>query len=224
MRRAKGAMKLSSLFTQEPNLIYLNTGSLARTPTRVLDKVIAEFRLAELNPTKYLYDAWERMWTNQCALARMLKARPQDLYLRPNVTIAMNDFLMNIKIPPGAEILVSDLEYGAIVNICRRRTESDGLKLRTLTLPYGEEIAKTLTPDQLHHEIVKQIRPETKLLMLSHIITGNGMILPIKSIAAECRKRGLIFAIDGAHGPGALPLDFSEFRNGRCGFLWGKCA
>lgn len=201
------------MFTKSEDLIYLNSGSVSRTPLTVFRKVVTEMKSFENNPTRYLFGAWPRLWAAQQALARLLNARPEDLYLRPNVTLAMNDFLMNIDLPARSEILISDMEYGAIVNICRRRAERDGLTVRQLTLPFGEDVMKTLTPEELAENIVNQFSPRTRMLMLSHIITGNGLIIPILPLAEECRKRGIILAIDGAHGPGAVELDFSAFKN-----------
>lgn len=201
------------MFTKAEDLIYLNSGSLSRTPSVVFKKVISELEMAELNPTRYLFGAWQRLWGAQSALARLLNADPKDIYLRPNVTMAMNDFLMNVDLPPQSEVLISDMEYGAIANICRRRAERDGMTLRALSIPFGEEVMKTLSPDELMEAIIRQFSPRTKMLMLSHIITGNGLVVPILPMAEECRKRGIIFAIDGAHGPGAVEMDFSEFKN-----------
>lgn len=203
-------MNLRDLFVKNPDLIYLNTGSLSRCPLPVLEKVMVEIRTAEANPTRHLFSAWERLWQAQLALARMLGARPEDLYLRPNVTFAMNDFVMNVPLPKDGEILISDMEYGAIVNLCRRRAEISGLQLRQFSIPYGEEEAASLTPQQLRDHVIGQIGPQTRLLMVSHILTGNGLILPIDEIGAHCRTHQIVFAVDGAHGPGFLDLNFQN--------------
>ncbi|MGE0762341.1 MAG: aminotransferase class V-fold PLP-dependent enzyme [Bdellovibrionales bacterium] len=206
-------MDFKSQFASARNLIYLNSGSLSRTPTVVLDCVLNEIRSAEQNPTRHLFGAWPRMWRAQQSLARLLRCRPEDLFLRANVSQAMNEFLLGVPLPAHGEILISDMEYGAVVNICRRRAEASGLELRQFELPFKPETLKTLTRPQLAELIIKELKPTTRLLMLSHIITGNGMILPIEEIAAACRTKKIVFAIDGAHGPGALPLDFSRLSD-----------
>lgn len=206
-------MNFSKLFTHKKDLIYLNSGSLARTPRSVVDAVKAEIETVELNPTTYLFGAWERMWEAQQSLARILKSDPINIYLRPNVTQAMNDFLMTVPLGKTGEIVVSNLEYGAIVNVCRRRAEVSGLGLRSIDLPLESKILESLTAEILYDKIVSQLNNKTQMLMLSHVITGNGMILPIERIGQFCRDKGIVFAVDGAHGPGALPLDFGKLES-----------
>jgi selenocysteine lyase/cysteine desulfurase len=54
-----------------------------------------------------------------------------------------------------------------------------------------------------------RITPRTKVLMISHILFSNGLIQPLGELCALARERGIITAVDGAHGPGLLPLDLA---------------
>lgn len=207
------AESLRQEFTLNKGVVYLNSGSLSKCPTVVINTVLDEIRRAELNPTEHLFGAWERFWAAQKAFAGMIRARPEDLFLRPNVTMAMNEFIMNTPLAGDGEILVSNLEYGAIVNLCRFRAEKSGLKLRELPLPLDATSAQTLTPAKLLDIVVSELKPHTRLLMLSHIITGTGLVFPIEDIARECRNRDILFAVDGAHGPGAVELNFEKLTD-----------
>lgn len=202
------------LFDLDPSLTYLNSGTHSICPTRVTDEVIRHLRAFERNPTANLAGVWPKLWASQQALARYLGARPEDLILRPSVTSAMNAFLMTIPLAHGSgEILVSDGEYGAIANICRFRAERDGLSLRAFHLPgWTAELAHA-TEDSLVDCVLRELRPETRILVLSHVITGNGLRLPIERIAHETRKRGVLFAVDGAHATGAIEMDFARLED-----------
>ncbi|MFI5347440.1 MAG: aminotransferase class V-fold PLP-dependent enzyme [Elusimicrobiota bacterium] len=178
-------------------MIYLNSGTHSLTPRPILD-AIARYELEyEENPTAHLMRAWDRLWTAQKRLGTFLNADPKCLFLRQNVTEAMNAFILGVPLPMGSEILLSDMEYQAVENICRYRAERDGLTIRKFPLPF--------TADQL--------RPETGLLVLSHVLTGTGAILPIAEIAAQTRAQGVLLAVDGAHAAGALDLDFRTLAN-----------
>lgn len=181
-----------SEFDLAPELLYLNSGTHSLTPRAVLDAVAREERGYEANPTAKLMTAWGRLWEVQKKLGTFLNADPQCLFLRQNVTEAMNAFILGIPLPAGSEILLSDVEYPAIANICRYRAERDGLTVRTFSLPFSEDA----------------LRPETSLLVLSHVVTGTGEILPVAEIGAVARARGVLLAVDGAHAAGALDLDF----------------
>lgn len=186
-------------FDLDPSLIYLNAGTHSIIPRSVLDAVIRELRAYELNPTQSLIDVWGRLWEVQKRLATFVNARPQDLFLRSNVTEAMHAAILGFSLPRGSEILLGDLEYGAVSNLCRFRAERDGLSTRVFRVSHESAV----------EDLKQAIRPETRMVVLSHVATGNGFVLPIRELARETRGRGILLVVDGAHAPGALPLDFS---------------
>ena len=201
-------------FDLDPGLIYLNSGTHSICPRRVTDAVIQHLRGCERNPTGNLVGIWEKLWSVQTSLGAFLGARPEDLFLCPNVTAAMNTFILGIPMPAGSgEILYSDAEYQAMINVCRFRAERDGLSLRSFHLPGRASELKGLTEAALVETVVRELRPDTRMLLLSHVTTGHGLKLPIEAIARETRKRGVLLVIDGAHAAGALPLDFSALED-----------
>lgn len=58
--------------------------------------------------------------------------------------------------------------------------------------------------------IVKAITPKTKVLMLSHMISGSGAILPVKELCAEASKRGIFTLLDGAQTIGHIKVDVKD--------------
>jgi isopenicillin-N epimerase len=196
-------------FDLDPDLIYLNNGTHSITPrsvTSFAERYRAEY---ERNPTAGVIAAGARLWTVQQRLAEFLNADPLDLYLRANVTLALNDIILGVDLPAGSEILSTSLEYGAIANQCRYRAERDGLKHRVVEVDAGRDS----TPGDMAKQILSALRPETALLLVSHIAAGNGAILPIRDIAAETRKRGVLLVVDGAHASGSLELDFATLQD-----------
>lgn len=195
-------------FDLSPDYIFMNSGSSSIAPRVVRDEVKRLQDKAELNPTAALIYCWQEMWKAQKELAQFLHAQPGDLFLRNNISEAINNFVMGMPLPEGGEILYSDLEYGAVKNTCRFRAERDGLLLR--------EFHASRNTDSAAEHVIKAIQPQTKMLVLSHVFTSNGLVLPIEEIARETRKRGVILVIDGAHAAGALPLDFQTLKDVDC--------
>lgn len=186
--------------------IYLNWGTLAKTWPEVLHQMQKYENEYELNPTLSLFNTWGKVWQVQKEVAEFFQARPQDLFFRNNVTVAMNDFLMGVKIPAG-DLATTDLEYGAVDNILRLRAKKDGRKVNPIKLPIGDELKSAA---QLLELIMNQLSPSTRLLLISHVMTGSGLKVPIRELAKLTRARGILLAVDGAHGPGATDLNFSE--------------
>ncbi len=48
------------------------------------------------------------------------------------------------------------------------------------------------------------------MVMVCHINTGNGQIMPIKELAQLAKRHGVFFLVDGAHGPGQLDCNLSD--------------
>lgn len=195
-------------FDLDPELYYLNGGSHSICPREVLAGVQRRQKEFELNPTANLFGTWAELWKVQNSLAAFFGADPKDFFLRHNVTEAMNPFVLGMPLPKGAEILSTDLEYGAIVNLCQYRAKRDKLGFRQLSLPATPEESVGLNEDNLVARIVEAIQPETKMLVLSHIMTSTGLLIPLAKLARETRARGVLLVVDGAHAPGAIPLDF----------------
>jgi isopenicillin-N epimerase len=192
-------------FTLEPKIIYLNSGSLSISP-KVVTRAVNQYTLDyEKNPTRALFETWGRMWNVQKQLAAFFHARAEDLFLRSNITEVLNDLIFAAPLKRGDEILTCDLEYGAIVNILKYRAHTQGFSYRQFSL--------WADPNQIVAQIESELRPRTKMLLLSHVITGTGLILPIEKIAQMTRKRGILLCVDGAHAPGAIDLDFRRFSN-----------
>ena len=132
--------------------------------------------------------------------------------MRSSVTTVLNEFILGAPFSAG-EIAFSDSEYGAVTALCRQRAERDGLSLKQLVLPTRSEAFRDLTSEGLAALIVKQLSAKSKLLVLSHVMTGSGLKLPIREIARETRARGILLVVDGAHAPGAFDLDFTQYED-----------
>ena len=193
----------SGEFDQAPGLLYLNSGTHSLTPRSVLDAITRYEREYETNPTAQLMRAWGRLWAVQKRLGAFFRADPRCLLLRQNVTEAMNAFILGIPLSMGSEILLSDLEYQAVENIGRYRAERDGLTLRKFHLPVPE--TGRMSAQEIADLVSRELRPETGLLVLSHVFTGNARAgSPARRRRRPCRRRA------------GLRLR----RLGKSGFLW----
>lgn len=53
------------------------------------------------------------------------------------------------------------------------------------------------------------ITPKTTLVVVNHASNVTGAIQPVAEIAAICRRRGLLLAVDAAQSAGHVPIDFA---------------
>jgi isopenicillin-N epimerase len=198
----------------DPAVIYLNHGTVGAVPRRVLEaqqklrdameRQPSQFVLREL--TEYAFASPHldvpRMRTAARAVAEFLGARGEDLVFVDNATTGVNAVLGSFDLREGDEVLILDGAYGAVNNTARFVCGRRGATLRVVELPYPVP-----GPGAIVGAVERAIGPRTRLAILDHIMSESALLLPLAEMAAVCRARGVAVLVDGAHAPGAIPLD-----------------
>jgi isopenicillin-N epimerase len=135
-------------------------------------------------------------------VASFLGARGEDLVFVDNATTGLNAILRSFPLREGDEVLVTDRGYGGVVNAAVFHAESRGASVRVAELP-----AVSRGRSAFADAVISAIGPRTRLAVVDHVASESAVVLPIEEIASRCRERGVAVAVDGAHAPGALPLD-----------------
>lgn len=83
-----------------------------------------------------------------------------------------------------------------IINICRLKAQKEKLDLRKLPLSeflFSSQFMTTKNAgDEAVSWIIEQIKPNTKLLLVSHVMTLNGLVIPIENSPRKPTKEGFI--------------------------------
>jgi len=197
----------------DPDCTYLNHGTVGAPPRRVLNKQQAlrdeierhpsRFMLRELNGEHPMpWRAVSRLREASDQVAAFLGSRPDDLVFVPNVTTGMNAVLGSLPLAPGDEVVITEMAYGAITLTARAMCERSGATLRTVKLGYPiGDAAGVVDP------IVAALTPHTRLVVIDHVTARTALVLPVAAACHACHARGVPVLVDGAHAPGAIPLD-----------------
>jgi len=189
-----------------PDEIYLNAGTFSALPRPVYDALIRHIAEAEANPTRVAAaNRLKPMWSAQADIAEYVGAPPEDILFHINVTHALNQALFGMRWPGRGEMLVSDLEYGAIVNAACEAARRSGLTVRRFALPRQPAGAEDLAD-----AVLDAVSGDTVGLLISHVVSATGMVVPVERLAPRLRERGVRLVVDGAHGPGLVPLRLGE--------------
>lgn len=192
-------------FYLEDGLVYLNTGSLGPSPRWVPDRIYEITRILESNPVS---ENWgplgKQMEEVRKKAAKFLNCSNDEIILTRNTTEGLSMVSSTLDLKSGDEILTTIHEHGGgEVGLYYKESVGD-VTVRKLELPYPAK-----NKDQILSAVLKQITSKTRLLMLSHVSTITGMIMPIKQIAEEIQGKDIFFLVDGAQACGMVKTDVS---------------
>jgi isopenicillin-N epimerase len=200
----------------DPDVTYLNHGTVGATPRRVLahqraitdeiERQPARFMLRELADTKGTATTRPRLRVAADSVAQFVGVDSADLVFVENITTAANAVLRSFPFDDGDEIAVTNLGYGGVINAATYVARTIRGNLRTIALPQ---------PGARPHEFIDAVAAglgtKTRLLIIDHISPQAAIILPVAEIVALCHERGVLVLVDGAHVPGNIAVDIDAF-------------
>lgn len=182
---------------------HLNHGGYGATPRIVLDAAREWQRRMEADPSTFFRRDLPGLIRNTAdRVAAFLGGRGEDWAFIENATAGLNAVIASLPLKAGDELLCLSQVYGAIGNALRHHAERCGARLVEIDVkvPFVE-------PAPLLEALRAAIGPRTRLACFDHITSAGAVVLPIREMAAICRKRGVPVAVDGAHAPGQIALD-----------------
>jgi L-cysteine/cystine lyase len=209
---------LRALMPALGNKTYFNYGGQGPLPTPSLDAIVATWRrIQELGP--FTTDVWPVVEAETSRLRQHLAswcgAPPHRLALTENVTMGCVLPLWGLPWRAGDTLLIGDGEHDGVVAACRELARRFDLRLQTLKLSvWGEGLDQPpprapACPDQQVLDALEQaLTPETRMVVLSHLLWKTGQRMPIGAVAdrlaAHPGRPWLL--VDGAQSFGSLPV------------------
>lgn len=196
---------LSSAWCLDPQVDFLNHGSFGACPKAVLERQNALRTELERSPVRFMFRELEGPLDHaRERLAAVVGADPEGLAFVHNATLGVNTALADA-LQEGDEILVSNQEYNASANAAKRWAERAGAHVRLVDLPFPVS-----HPDIIVDRVLSAVGESTRWLLIDHIVSQTGLVLPIERIIPALRERGVETIVDGAHGVGQVPLALDE--------------
>jgi L-cysteine/cystine lyase len=214
MTETSTALSLETLRQQFPGLsnkAYFNYGGQGVLSRSTLDAIGRSFtQIQQMGPFSGQSNAWVTAEIEQTrqAIAAELGAPASAITLTEDVTVGCNIALWGIDWRFGDHLLLSDCEHPGIVAAARELERRFGIEVTTCplqsTLNEGDPVAV----------VVNHLKPNTRLVGLSHILWNTGQVLPLAEIAAACHSysnsRPIFVLVDAAQSVGMLPLNLTE--------------
>jgi isopenicillin-N epimerase len=200
----------------DANITFLNHGAFGACPIPVLDKQQRLRHQLETEPLRFFEREFEPLLdAAREELAQFVGAQSQDLVFVPNATSGVNAVLRSLSFSADDELLTTSLDYNACRNALNFIASQTQAKIVVAQVPFPIE-----SPQQVVEAVLKQVSAKTKLVLLDHVTSKTGLILPIQELVKQLTQQGIDTLIDGAHAPGMIPLNLQEigatYYTGNC--------
>ncbi len=194
------------------NKVYFNFGGQGTLPRAGLEAIIdAHNFLQQQGPFSLKVNDWITQKTEllRAAIAQQLGVEASTITLTENVTAGCNIALWGLDWKQGDRILMTDCEHPGIMATVQEIAKRFGVEIDICP------ILNTLNEGDPVEVIKNHLKPQTKLVVLSHLLWNTGQILPLKEISHLCHNysgsdRPILVLADAAQSAGSLPLKLAE--------------
>jgi len=211
-----GASEFVRHWSLDPDVAFLNHGSFGACPIPVLEAQTRLRTRLERGPVQFLHRELEDLADSARAeTATFVGVDPDDLVFVPNATTGVNTVLRSLSFEAGDELLTTSHEYNACRNAMEFVAGRSGARVVAVDVPFPVE-----SSDEIVELLLDGASDRTRLAVIDHITSLTGMVMPIRGIVRALTERGIDTLVDGAHGPGMLPLDITgiapAYYTGNC--------
>lgn len=191
---------------------YFNYGGQGPLPQSAIEAIYrAHLTLQQSGPFSHAANTWINQETarTRAAIAALLHVSPATITLTENVSLGCNIPIWGMEWREGDHILLSDCEHPSVIAAVNEVQRRFGVKVSECplmgTLNEGDPVAV----------VMQQVRPTTRLVIVSHILWNTGQVLPLKDLAIACHEYPSIYGpvrllVDAAQSVGVLPLDLMD--------------
>lgn len=206
--------KVRDQFALDRDKVFFNPGTVGAMPKVVVEKMTEHLKYIGSGVADWAYkddhkeefiSGYNNLLGIRGKVGRLINAEVGEIAMTDNVTHGMSYIANGFTLQAGDEILTTDQEHGGGQSSWKVKERRFGAVFKTVAI--GKPI---LNANEVYDKIVKAITPKTKVLMLSHMISGSGAILPVKELCVEARKRGIFTVLDGAQTVGHIKVDVKD--------------
>lgn len=137
----------------------------------------------------------------------------ENVIFTPNVTTSLNTLIKSC-VKEGWHVITSSMDHNATLRPLGSLYAKEIIDLDIISCSKKGLISV--------NDFINTLKPNTKLVVLSHASNIIGSIQPLESIGKICKEKGIYFIIDVAQTAGRLPIDFYKLNCNALAFTGHK--
>lgn len=195
------------MWSLSPEVAHLNHGSFGAVPIPVQEHQAAWRARLEANPTRFVdTELAPALDEARAEVARFVGADPGGLAFVRNASQGVASVLRSIAptLAAGDEIVTTNQDYNAVRQMLGHAAAASGAVLRVVDVPFPIDSPSTVT-----RLVLDAVGDLTRLVVVDHVTSPTALVYPIEEIVSALEPDVPVL-VDGAHGPGQVPLDLTR--------------
>ncbi|MBT8253829.1 MAG: aminotransferase class V-fold PLP-dependent enzyme, partial [Bacteroidia bacterium] len=179
--------KIRQDYRLKPDYINLESGYYNIIPKPTLNAMIDHARMVNYEGSYYMRTVqWENKKRMTGKLAEVAGCSPSNVVITRNTTESLDMVIKGMDWKAGDEAIMAIQDYGAMRDMFKQVARRFGIVNKVISIPNHPE-----SDDEIVSLYENAITPNTKLLMVCHMINITGQILPIRKICDMAHAKGV---------------------------------
>lgn len=217
--------RVRAQFNLKPDRIDMSAMLIAAHPKAVREAIARHRDALDEAPVEYL-EANNRRLQNLARhrVGRYFGVAGEDVALTDSTTMGAGLVYNGLKLRAGQEVLTTDRDYYVTHESLRLAAGRSGATVRRLRLPDPAQA----DVDGLTQAVIREIRPNTRVVAMTWVHSSNGLKMPIPAIGREMARLNasrdeadrILLTVDGVHGFGNQDVGLAELG---CDLFFAGC-
>lgn len=198
--------QVSKAYTLTSEYLNLENGYYSLMSDEVLEAQQKNMQRVNESPSWHMRKVMEPQRKRiKNELADFAGVTAEEIAILRNTTEALNILLLGIDIPSGGEILYNVQDYFSMKEAIEMRARRSNVTARRLNLELNK-----MSDTEIVQAYANAISPQTKVLLVTHLINVTGQILPVRSLVEMAESKGVEVIVDAAHSFGHIPYKIPD--------------
>jgi selenocysteine lyase/cysteine desulfurase len=199
---------IQTAFEVDRTIINLNNGGVSPSPKSVQDILKQYLDYSNKGPSYFM---WRHLEPNiesvREQLARSFKCDKEEIAITRNASESLENIQLGINLKEGDEVITTTQDYPRMITTWNQRVRRDKIVLKKVSFP-----TPLMNNNDFINAVENAITPNTKVILISHVVFLTGQILPVKEICRIAHQKGIEVICDGAHSFNHFPFTIDDIE------------